>query len=108
MNNPIILFFINTHHWYRFVNSFLIDFSGVSGSRSTEHGCMDPKSGIFEVPFTGVYFFALHVCTHDLKKALLSIRKNGGTELASLYDQNHADNHKVRKQIFLKSYNSIN
>jgi len=29
-----------------------------------------------------------------LKKALLSIRKNGGTELASLYDQNHVDNHK--------------
>ena len=65
------------------------------GSRSTEHGCMDPKSGVFEAPFTGVYFFALHVCTHDLKKALLSIRKNGGTELASLYDQNHVDNHKV-------------
>ena len=56
---------------------------------------MDPKSGVFEVPITGVYFFTLHVCTHDLKKALLSIRKNGVTELASLYDQNHSDNHKV-------------
>ena len=70
-------------------------FRAVNGGRSLEHGCMDPKSGVFEAPVTGVYFFALHVCTHDLKKALLSIRKNGGTELASLYDQNHVDNHKV-------------
>ena len=74
----------------------------MQGSRSTEHGCMDPKSGVFEAPFTGVYLFSLHVCTHDLKKALLSIRKNGGTELASLYDQNHVDNHKV--SLGLQSY----
>ena len=72
----------------------------MQGSRSTEHGCMDPKSGVFEAPFTGVYLFSLHVCTHDLKKALLSIRKNGGTELASLYDQNHVDNHKVSLRSF--------
>ena len=82
---------------------FNIAFSVLPGQRSTENGCMDPKSGVFEVPFTGVYFFALHVCVHDLKKALISIRKNGKTELASLYDQNHVDNHKV---IFNKSVES--
>ena len=73
----------------------LLIFRARGSGRSTENGCMDPKSGVFEVPITGVYFFTLHVCTHDLKKALLSIRKNGVTELASLYDQNHSDNHKV-------------
>ena len=80
----------------------------MQGSRSTEHGCMDPKSGVFEAPFTGVYLFSLHVCTHDLKKALLSIRKNGGTELASLYDQNHVDNHKVSLGLGLRFIPSIN
>ena len=34
-----------------------------------------------------------HIATHDNKKALLSIRKNG-EEIASIFDQNHKDNHK--------------
>ena len=34
-----------------------------------------------------------HIATHDNKKALLSIRKNG-EEVASIFDQNHKDNHK--------------
>ena len=55
---------------------------------------MEPKTGVFTAPVSGVYLLALHVCTHDLKKALLSIRQNGKHELASVYDQNHNDNHK--------------
>ena len=47
---------------------------------------MDPKSGIFRAPYTAAYLFSLNVCTHDLKKALIAIRKNG-VEVASLYDQ---------------------
>merc|ERR1712156_144482 len=41
----------------------------------------------------GQYFFMFHIATHDNKKALLSIRKNG-EEVASIFDQNHKDNHK--------------
>ena len=33
------------------------------------------------------------LASHDHKKALLSIRKNG-QEIASIFDQNHKDNHK--------------
>ena len=55
---------------------------------------MDSGSGVFTAPVTGVYLVALHVCTHDMKKALLSVRKNGKEEVATVYDQNHNDNHK--------------
>merc|ERR1712113_1057780 len=41
----------------------------------------------------GSYLFTFHVATHDNKKALLSIRLNG-EEVASIFDQNHKDNHK--------------
>ena len=54
---------------------------------------MDIQSGIFTPPYDGLYLFLLHIATHDNKKALLSIRKNG-EELASVFDQNHKDNHK--------------
>jgi len=54
---------------------------------------MDFKSGIFTVPITGCYLFSLHVCTHDMKKVLAAIRRNG-VEVATLFDQNHIDNHK--------------
>ena len=37
--------------------------------------------------------FSVHVCVHDMKKVLLSIRKNG-EEIASVFDQNHIDNHR--------------
>ena len=58
-----------------------------------EGGGMDPKSGIFTAPVPGAYVISLHVCTHDMKKALISMRRNG-VEIASLFDQNHVDNHK--------------
>jgi len=37
--------------------------------------------------------FSLHVCTFDMKKALVALRRNG-VEVATVFDQNHLDNHK--------------
>merc|ERR1712123_79287 len=56
-------------------------------------GGLDTDTGIFTCPTGGTYMFQFHIATHDNKKALLSIRKNGG-EIASIFDQNHKDNHK--------------
>ena len=54
---------------------------------------MDAKSGVFTAPVEGLYFFTLNVCSHDLKKTLVALRRNG-EEIASVYDQNHTDNHR--------------
>jgi len=56
-------------------------------------GGMDPETGVFNTPLGGSYLFVFHIATHDNKKALLSIRLNG-EEVASVFDQNHKDNHK--------------
>ena len=56
-------------------------------------GAMDPKSGIFTAPLNGVYLFSFNVCSHDMKKVLVSMKRNDA-EIASIYDQNHVDNHK--------------
>merc|ERR1712183_676806 len=56
-------------------------------------GVLDPDTGIFTCPTGGTYMFQFHIATHDNKKALLSIRRNG-EEIASIFDQNHKDNHK--------------
>merc|ERR1711983_626382 len=56
-------------------------------------GGMDPDTGLFTAPLGGSYMFVFHIATHDNKKALLSIRVNG-EEVASVFDQNHKDNHK--------------
>jgi len=64
-----------------------------SGIRCNLGGGMDPKSGVFTVPQAGAYMFTIHICTHDMKKGLLSLRCNGN-EMASFYDQNHDSNHK--------------
>merc|ERR1712083_844825 len=56
-------------------------------------GGLDIDTGIFTCPCGGTYIFQFHIATHDNKKALLSIRKNG-EEIASIFDQNHKDNHK--------------
>lgn len=56
-------------------------------------GGMDPDTGVFNAPLGGSYMFVFHIATHDNKKALLSIRLNG-EEVASVFDQNHKDNHK--------------
>ena len=54
---------------------------------------MDVESGLFTAPLGGMYLFMFHIATHDIKKALSSIRKSG-KEIASIFDQNHTDNHK--------------
>ena len=64
-----------------------------SGTKSNLGGGMDAKSGVFTAPQCGAYMFTIHICTHDMKKGLLSLRCNGN-ELASFYDQNHDSNHK--------------
>merc|ERR1711884_763274 len=56
-------------------------------------GGLDTDTGIFTCPTGGTYLFMFHIATHDNKKALLSIRKNG-EEIASIFDQKHMDNHK--------------
>merc|ERR1712168_1296249 len=56
-------------------------------------GGLDTDTGIFTCPTGGTYMFQFHIATHDNKKALLSIRKNG-EEIASIFGQNHKDNPK--------------
>ncbi len=63
------------------------------GCGSNAGGGMDPETGVFTAPCGGTYLFVFHIATHDNKKALLSIRHNG-VEVASVFDQNHKDNHK--------------
>merc|ERR1712198_496084 len=48
-----------------------------NGSMCNVGGGLDVDSGIFTVPVGGMYLFMFHIATHDNKKALLSIRKNG-------------------------------
>merc|ERR550517_190734 len=65
----------------------------LNGTHCNVGSGMDPDTGIFTCPIGGLYMFVFHVATHDNKKALLSIRLNG-EEVASVFDQNHKDNHK--------------
>merc|ERR1712002_447761 len=64
-----------------------------NGTYCNVGGGFDADTGIFTAPCGGTYLFMFHIATHDNKKALLSIRKNG-EEIASIFDQNHKDNHK--------------
>merc|ERR1711910_267956 len=64
-----------------------------NGTYCNVGGGLDTDTGIFTCPTGGTYLFMFHIATHDNKKALLSIRKNG-EEVASIFDQNHKDNHK--------------
>merc|ERR1712172_39939 len=64
-----------------------------NGTSVNVGGGMDPDTGVFNAPMGGSYLFVFHIATHDNKKALLSIRLNG-EEVASVFDQNHKDNHK--------------
>merc|ERR1711926_75386 len=63
------------------------------GTYCNNGGGLDIDTRIFTCPCGGTYMFQFHIATHDNKKALLSIRKNG-EEVASIFDQNHKDNHK--------------
>merc|ERR1712142_1400348 len=64
-----------------------------NGTYCNVGGGFDADTGIFTAPCGGSYMFMFHIATHDNKKALLSIRRNG-EEIASIFDQNHKDNHK--------------
>ena len=57
-----------------------------SGTKTNLGGGMDAKSGVFTAPMTGAYMFTIHVCTHDMKKVLAAIRRNG-VEVATVFDQ---------------------
>merc|ERR1711962_296128 len=65
----------------------------LNGTYCNVGGGFDADTGIFTAPAGGSYMFMFHIATHDNKKALLSIGKNG-EEIASIFDQNHKDNHK--------------
>jgi hypothetical protein len=52
---------------------------------------MNPKSGEFRVPEAGLYLFLITCCTFDMKKCLLSIRKNG-KDVANIFDQDGMEN----------------
>ena len=52
---------------------------------------MNPKSGEFRVPEAGLYLFMVTCCTFDMKKCLLSIRKNG-KDVANIFDQDGMEN----------------
>lgn len=64
-----------------------------NGTYCNMGGGLDADTGVFTAPVGGTYMFMFHIATHDNKKALLSIRRNG-EEIASIFDQNHKDNHK--------------
>ena len=55
---------------------------------------MNPKSGEFVTPEPGLYLFLVTCCTYDMKKCLVSIRKNG-KDVANLFDQD-GDTNKVK------------
>merc|ERR1711936_1351774 len=48
-----------------------------NGTYCNVGGGLDTDTGIFTCPTGGTYLFMFHIATHDNKKALLSIRKNG-------------------------------
>ena len=64
-----------------------------NGTYCNVGGGLDTDTGIFTCPTGGTYLFMFHIATHDNKKALLSIKVND-KEIASVFDQNHKDNHK--------------
>merc|ERR1712209_114013 len=60
------------------------------GTYCNNGGGLDIDTGIFTCPCGGTYMFQFHIATHDNKKALLSIRKNG-EEVASIIDVKRGD-----------------
>jgi len=64
-----------------------------SGTTIDTAQAFDARCGVFTVPVSGIYLLSLHLCSQDRKKVFVSLRQND-QELASMYDQNHMDNHK--------------
>ena len=67
---------------------------------------MDPKSGQFVTPEPGLYLFLITCCTYDMKKCLVSIRKNG-KDVANLFDQDGDTNKVIFKSIYKKDGHSL-
>ena len=64
---------------------------------------MNPKSGEFKVPEPGLYLFLITCCTFDMKKCLLSIRKNG-KDVANIFDQDGMENRVTTIQKFINIF----
>ena len=62
------------------------DYLTFSGTTVNIGHAMNPKSGEFVTPEAGLYLFLITCCTFDMKKCLISIRKNG-KDVANLFDQ---------------------
>ena len=69
------------------------DYLTFSGTTVNIGQGMNPKSGEFVAPEPGLYLFLVTCCTYDMKKCLISIRKNG-KDVANLFDQD-GDTNKV-------------
>ncbi len=71
-------FYYFLYHEYDFEHFCLLTLiktlSIVSGSYANLGGGIDIKSGVFTTPVAGSYMFTVHVCTHDMHKALMTIR----------------------------------
>ena len=60
-----------------------------TGTKTNLGAGMDAKSGVFTAPMAGAYMFTIHVCTHDMKKGLLSLRCNGNEVNSQLFRGGH-------------------
>ena len=69
------------------------DYMTFNGCSVNIGNAMNPKSGEFVVPEPGLYLFLVTCCTYDMKKCLMSIRKNG-KDVANIFDQD-GDTNKV-------------
>lgn len=56
-----------------------------NGTYCNYGGGFEADTGIFTAPVGGTYLFMFHIATHDNKKALLSIRKNGEALVFSFF-----------------------
>ena len=74
------------------------DYLTFSGTTVNIGQAMNPKSGEFVTPEPGLYLFLVTCCTYDMKKCLVSIRKNG-KDVANLFDQD-GDTNKVLLLIY--------
>ena len=95
---------------FLFVNlSFIFsggeDYLTFTGTTVNIGQAMDPKSGQFVTPEPGLYLFLITCCTFDMKKCLVSIRKNG-KDVANLFDQDGDTNKVFLKSIYKKDGHS--
>ena len=82
------------------------DYLTFTGTTVNIGQAMDPKSGQFVTPEPGLYLFLITCCTFDMKKCLVSIRKNG-KDVANLFDQDGDTNKVFFKSIYIHEYNII-